>query len=224
MDIGRQRLVRLLVNIGRYILFFLGPGMLYQYLRKRSTWKRLEEYAARNGIERRLTDSLDDFGELHWIADGRGVTVRICYDNPNFGPWISVRLRLDTEMLDLKTYKPMTRPGEGWERFDSPDPVFNRLYRSRCVWSVYSDQLLSRPEIFSRMVRFFGDWMLYLSSDIGINGLVVDGRSVTCHFGPSVIRSMYPYITPEEIEAVLPDMLELADVFDSAFAGGQAVR
>jgi hypothetical protein len=224
MGIVCQRMARRAVNIVRYVLFFLGPGMLYHYLRKRRTWKRLEDYAARNGFKRKLTSSYDDFGELHWTAGGRHVTVRICYDNPNFGPWIAVKLRLDTEILDLKTYKPMTRPREGWEEFDSPDPDFNSLYRSRCVWSVYRDQLLSRPEIFSRMVRFFGDWMLYLSSDIGINGLVVDGRSVTCHFGPSVIRSMYPYITPEEIEAVLPDMLELADVFDSAFEEGAAAE
>jgi hypothetical protein len=217
VGIGSLILLRRVVNIGRYILFFLGPGMLYHYLRKRRTWARLEAFASGRGIERKLTDSYDDFGELHWVQDGRPVIVRICYDNPNFGPWISVGLHLNTEMLDLKTYRPMTRPREGWEQFDSPVDDFNRLYRSRFIWSAYREPLLSASGVFNMMVGFYRDWMLYLSSDIGINGLVLDGRTVRCHFGPSVIRSMYPYITPEEIEAVLPDLIRLADEFDSAF-------
>ena len=201
----------------RFFIFFLGPGMLYHYLKKKQTWKRLEQYAKDNTIKRELNNSCDDFGELHWESHGRPVTVRICYDNPSFGPWISVGLKLNTQILRLHTNKPMNRPGSGWEEFNSPNPEFNYLYRTRQVRSDYREKLLRSFTIFDDIVKFYSDWILYLSNDIGTNGLVVDGEEVRFVFGPSAIRSMFPYVTPEEIEAVLPDMIELADRFDRIF-------
>jgi len=205
------------ISILRFIIFFLGPGMLYHYLKMKKTWNRLEQYAKEKKIEHVLSDSYDDFGELHWESHGRSVTVRICYDNPSFGPWISVGLKLNKHILRLHTNKPMNRPGSGWEEFTSPSPEFNYPYRSRQVRSDYREKLLNSSTIFDDMVRFYSDWILYLSNDIGTNGLVVDGEEVRFVFGPSAIRSMFPYVTPEEIEAVLPDMIELADKFDRIF-------
>ena len=209
------------LNILRYIFFFLGPGMLYHFIRKRRSWRRLEEYAEKNRIERVRGSSFDDFGEMVWKRDGRLVVVRIRYENPGSGPGISVALRTGEEMLRLKTYRPMNRPTEGWEAFISPNPDFNLLYRTREVRTDYSRELLSGPELFDAMAGFHRDWLLYLSSDIGSNGLDADGKWVTCHLGPPVIRSMFPYITPEEIEAILPDLLGIADIFDSALQAGK---
>jgi hypothetical protein len=204
------------VNIFRFIIFFIGPGMLYYYVKKKITWGRLERYAKQNQIEHVLTRSYDDFGELHWESHGRPVRVRICYDNPSFGPWISVGLKLNEDILRLHTYKPMTRPLAGWEVFISPNREFNHLYKTREVRAEYGEKLL-QSNIFQDIVQFCSDWMLYLSNDIGTNGLVVNGEEVRFCFGPSAIRSFFPYITPEEIEAVLPDMIELADKFDRIF-------
>jgi len=204
------------LTILRCAVFFLGPGMLYHYLKKKQTWKRLERYAKERDIEHVLTESYDDFGELQWESDGRPVVVRICYDNPSFGPWISVGLNLNREILNLHTYKPMTRPLPGWEDFISPSPEFNYIYKTRQVRAEYGEKLL-HSNIFQDIVKFCSDWMLYLSIDIGTNGLVVDGKEIKFFFGPSVIRSNYPYITPEEIEAVLPEMLKLAEKFDRIF-------
>jgi hypothetical protein len=221
MNIVTSNILKRLLNAIRYFFFFLGPGMLFHYIRKRKNWKRLEQYALDNKIERVLTKSRDDFGELHWEVDGRPVIARICYDNPSFGPWLSVGLKLDTDMLNLKTYRPMNRPNEGWDEFTSPDPEFNYLYRTRQVRSDYRRLLLDSPDIFSEIVHFCSEWMLYMSSDIGTNGLTVDGEEIRFIFGPSPIRSMFPYIRPEEIDAVLPDIIALADSFDSALAPGK---
>jgi hypothetical protein len=135
----------------------------------------------------------------------------------NGDPWISVGLKLNTQILRLHTYKSMTRPGSGWEEFISPSPEFNYLYRTRHVRSDYREKFLNSLTIFDDIVKFYSDWILYLSNDIGTNGLVVDGEEVRFTFGPSAIRRMFPYITPEEIEAVLPDMVELAEKFDRIF-------
>ena len=217
MNIVLASILQRIIYFLRFIIFFLGPGMLYHYLKKKQTWKRLEQYARDNRIKRELTSSYDNFGELLWESHGRPVTVRICYDNPSFGPWISVGLKLNTQILRLHTYKPMTRPGSGWEEFISPSPEFNYLYRTRHVRSDYREKLLISLTIFDDIVKFYSDWILYLSNDIGTNGLVVDGEEVRFCFGPSAIRSMFPYVTPEEIEAVLPDMIELAEKFDRIF-------
>ena len=217
MNIVFANALKRTISILRFIIFFLGPGMLYHYLKKEKTWKRLEQYAKDNKIKRELTNSYDDFGELLWESHGRPVTVRICYDNPSFGPWISVDLKLNTQILRLHTYKPTNRPGSGWEEFTSPNPEFNYLYRSRQVRSDYREKLLNSSTIFNDIVKFYSDWILYLSSDIGTNGLVVDGEEVRFVFGPSAIRSMFPYVTPEEIEAILPDMIGLAEKFDRVF-------
>ncbi len=217
MNIVFASILKRSIFIFRVFLFFLGPGMLYHYLKKKRTWRRLEQYAKDNKIQRELSNSSDDFGELHWESHGRPITVRICYDNPSFGPWISVGLKLNTQILRLHTYKPMNRPGEGWEEFTSPSPEFNYLYESRQVKSDYREKLLQSSTIFDDIVKFYSDWILYLSNDIGTNGLVVDGEEVRFTFGPSAIRSMFPYVTPEEIEAVLPDMIELAERFDRIF-------
>ncbi|MCK5115526.1 MAG: hypothetical protein KAR44_02935 [Candidatus Aegiribacteria sp.] len=217
MNIVSASILKRIIYFFKFIIFFLGPGMLYHYLKKKQTWKRLEQYTKDNKIKRELTSSYDDFGELHWESHGRPVTVRICYDNPSFGPWISVGLKLNTQILRLHTYKPMNRPGSGWEEFTSPSPEFNYLYESRQVRSDYRDKLLNSFTIFDDIVKFYSDWILYLSNDIGTNGLVVDGEEVRFVFGPSAIRSMFPYVTPEEIEAVLPDMIELAEKFDRIF-------
>lgn len=217
MNIVFASILKRSIFILRFVLFFLGPGMLYHYLKKRKTWKRLEQYAKDNKIKRELSNSYDDFGELHWESHGRPITVRICYDNPSFGPWISVGLKLNTQILRLHTYKPMNRPGSGWEEFISPNPEFNYLYRTRHVRSDYREKLLQSSTIFDDIVEFYSDWILYLSNDIGTNGLVVDGEEVRFVFGPSSIRSMFPYVTPEEIEAVLPDMIKLAEKFDRIF-------
>ena len=83
--------------------------------------------------------------------------------------------------------------------------------------SNYRDALLGSPSIFDQIVKFYSHWALYLSSDIGTNGLVVTGEKIRFIFGPSMIRSAFPYITPEEIEAVLPDLLYLAESFDKVF-------
>jgi|GEM_PF-2748805 len=213
--------LRKALNVLRYMLFFLGPGMLYHFIRKRSSWRRLEEYAEKNRIERMPGSSCDDFGKMVWKRDGRLVVVSIRYENPGSGPGISVALNTGEEMLRLKTYRPMNRPAEGWEAFISPNADFNLLYRTREVRTDYSRELLSGPELFDAMADFHRDWLLYLSSDIGSNGLDADGEWVTCHLGPPMIRSMFPYVTPEEIEAILPDLLGIAGIFDSALQAGK---
>jgi len=214
-----SNILRIAVNIVRFIIFFFGPGMVYHLLKKRDTWKRLEQYAKEKNIEHVRSDSYDDFGELHWESHGRPVVVRICYDNPDFGPWISVGLKLNREILSLRTSRPLTRPLPGWEEFISPNRTFNRLYKTRQIRSKYAEKLL-QSDIFQDIVKFCSDWALYLSRDMGTNGLVVNGEEIRFIFGPPIIKSIFPYITPEEIEAVLPDMIELADNFDRIFQTG----
>lgn len=211
-----SRIFKSTVNIMRFTAFFLGPGMLCHFLKKKVTWKRLEQYAKEKNIEHVPADSYKDFGELHWESRGRPVRVRICYDNPSFGPWISAGLKLNTDILKLHTYKPLTRPLPGWEAFISPNSEFNHLYKTREVKSEYGEKLL-KSKIFQDIVEFCSDWALYLSSDIGTNGLVLNGEEIRFCFGPSIIRSSFPYITPEEIEAVLPEMIKLADKFDRIY-------
>ena len=217
MSIVYVNLVKRIIDGFRFFFFFTGPGILYHWWKKQTALKRLELYAVERRIKRELTSSLSDFGELHWELDGRPIVARICYDNPSSGPWISVGLKLNERILRLHTCKPMTRSGEGWEEFKSPDSAFNYLYKSRVVKSNYRNALLGSPFIFEEIVKFYSHWALYLSSDIGTNGLVVTGEIIRFTFGPSMIRSFFPYITPEEIEAVLPDLLELAESFDKVF-------
>lgn len=206
------------LTTGRFVLFFCGPGMLYHYLKKRRAWRRLEEYAEDKGAERTRTDSVNDFGELRWMQSGRPVRVRICHDNPSFGPWISLGLKLDDEMLFLKTYTPITRPRSEWVMFNSGVEDFDRLYRTRQIRMDYGEKVDGAEEVFRRIVQFHYDWLLYLAADTGCNGLDINGEYVRCTLGPSIVRSTFPYITPEEIEALLPDMLRIADCFDSAFS------
>ena len=217
MGIVYVSILKRIINGFRFFFFFIGPGMIYHWWKKKTALKRLELYAVEKKIKRELTSSLSDFGELHWEINGRPIVARICHDNPSFGPWISVGLKKDERILRLHTYKPMTRPGEGWEEFKSPNNVFNYLYKSRMVKSAYREVLLGSPSIFDKIVKFYSHWALYLSNDIGSNGLVITGEKIRFIFGPSMIRSMFPYITPAEIEAVLPELLKLAESFDKVF-------
>lgn len=217
MNIILANNLKRVVNTFRLVFFFLGLGMILHYFKKRKTWKRLAHFAKDRGIKHVPSNRVEDFGELHWEVEGRPVIARMCYDNPSFGPWISVGLNLNTEILNLRTYKPLVPPNLGWEQFHSPSRGFDYLYKTREIKSDYKEGLLGSPEFFDDVVKFCYTWMLYMSTDIGTNGLDMDGKEIRFIFGPSPIRSSYPYITPEEIDSILPDMIRLAEKFDSLF-------
>ncbi|MCD6589088.1 MAG: hypothetical protein J7K88_11120 [Candidatus Fermentibacteraceae bacterium] len=105
MSIVYVSILKRVINGFRFF-FFIGPGMLYYWWKKKTALKRLELYAVEKKIKRELTSSLSDFGELHWGIEGRPIVARICHDNPSFGPWISVDLKLNERILILHTYRP----------------------------------------------------------------------------------------------------------------------
>jgi hypothetical protein len=187
---------------------------LYSWLAKKYFWKKLKKEAKRLGYQHEVTQSYDDFGVLRAYRAGRNITVRICYDNPSAGPWVSVSLNLNQGILDIKTNKPHLRPLEGWTDFDSPNWIFNRMYKTRRVVKKYLDKMQNSDSLFEHIVSFYQKWMFQLSRDMGLNGLDIDGKSITCIFGPPVISSMAPFIKPPVLEKILSEMLNLAEHFD----------
>ncbi|MCP4135522.1 MAG: hypothetical protein GY754_31425 [bacterium] len=216
MDIILISILKRILFSFKFLVFFLGPGSLYSYIAKKIYWKKLELYADLKGYHHEPGRFKYDFGELHWECRGMPVKVRICYDHLSSGPWISVGLKTGKEILELETGKPLVDLMDDWEEFTPENRAFNYLYRTRRVDSNYAEKLLNAPRLFDAIVNFYRKWVFHLSNDVGTNGLVVDGEKVVCTFGPSMLLSLFPYISPEKIERILPDMIKLAEKFDAA--------
>ena len=119
-------------------------------------------------------------------------------------PAIIVDFRERAHGLDLSTFWDGRRGKD--VILDSGHRAFDRLFKKRHVSSVVAEKLKRHPEIFEQTVQFHRRWRwLVAQIDVWETNLSTWWRG-----------SISPYISASEMEASLPDMLDLIEAYERA--------
>ena len=186
-----------------WFTYFIGIGILYNWISQRIYLKRLPDTAKTLGLKYHPSEYIDQFGSLSGTIEGHPVNVEIERDAR-----ITIKSHCDgiIEDLDLDRNKSRTRPGEGCIDFTTVNVMFNFIFRTRRADSKTAQAVLSAPELLDHFVVFYNKWMKR------IPWFYMRRGTLTC-----VLNYGYPfnpYVPDDVLKVLLADMAGLMTHFD----------